>query len=156
MGGIVSRTNPENCFLDDSNSQDSSRFEKTANAAIREVHSLSHKLAHFPQARLRKHVLEERAIAELEVIEQKIDGSGPYYCYEPLDIEDPFKKRGLLMADFVQSGFEDIFRELFFYADYEENKCRNRLLLEAAKKEEAAKYTILQSASVNSGNNNNS
>ena len=148
MGGIVSRTLPENCALGD---RDSSLMQTVVKRVLRETSSLNHKLAYFPQARVRKHVIEESCVASVDEIERKVDSKSPEYCYEQIDIENPFKKRGLLMADFVQSTFEDTFRELFFYENYSGNQCRDRLLLEAAKKDEAVKYTILQSANFNPG-----
>jgi hypothetical protein len=130
MGGIVSRTNPSICAPESNSAFEDLRREQR-------LHSL---LENFPSARLRRHILCEGAVATCEDIQRRLDESSV-----KIDINNPFAKRGLLMPSGVADVFEDTFKDIFFYEDYNENKCRNGLLLAAATREDAVKHDIIHS-----------
>jgi hypothetical protein len=136
MGGIVSRTNPNI-------SPPSSSLQNTDLKGLRREQRLHTLLSAFPAARLRRHILCEGTVATCEDIQLRLDES-----YVKLDIKNPFAKRGLHMPSGVSEVFEDTFRDIFFYEDYNENKCRNGLILAAAKREEVSKHTIMHSDTI--------
>lgn len=130
MGGIISRTNPSHCTPESNIAFEELRREQR-------LHSL---LENLPSARLRRHILCEGKVATCEDIQKRLDES-----FVKIDIKNPFAKRGLLMPSGVAEVFEDTFRDIFFYEDYNENKCRNGLLLAAAIREDAVKHDIIHS-----------
>ena len=103
-----------------------------------------------PGARLRKSLYEKGQLSQLDDLEKRIDSFSPDCVYERIDMNDPFKKRGLLMKTEVQQRLKETLSELFFYESHGQNTCRDTLLIEAASREERAKHTIIQSKYVNS------
>jgi hypothetical protein len=134
MGGIVTRTDPKNCYLKESDSNSSELFELQSEKRISNI------LMDYSFARVRRHIYVEKSITSLQKLIDRLETS-----YHGLDINNPFAKRGLIMTEGVVHVFTEIFKELFFYENYDYYLCRNTLLLEAAFKIEAYKHNIIQS-----------
>ena len=129
MGGIVTKTDPRNCTLEDENTG----FRYAVRQALKKVqkHTL---LERSHDARVRKGIVVGGHIADIDEVEGRVDAFSPYCVYEKIDMNNPFKQRDLLMSEFCQSAFKETLRTIIFYEMPGQNVCRDRLLVEACEK----------------------
>ena len=145
MGGIVTKTEPRNCTLEDENTG----FRYAVRQALKKVQR--HALFEQNRAtRVRVGIVVDGHITDIDDIEGRVDAFSPYCVYEKIDMNNPFKIRNLLMADFCQSKFKETFETIIFYDQMlGQSECRDRLLIEACEKLEFKKHTIVQSQYLN-------
>lgn len=145
MGGIVTKTEPRNCTLEDENTG----FRYAVRQALKKLskHTIFEKSR---ATRVRKGIVADGHITEIDDVEGRVDAFSPHCVYEKIDMNDPFKQRALLMKDFCQNKLIETFETILFYEQTPgQSLCRNRLLMEACEKLEYKKHTILQSQYLN-------